>query len=413
MFPRIYCLWFISPSLWAYSMALWPLDQGSGSKDHSFTGDIEDGITGFGKDLMKVLLEETKADENLVISPITIHKVMSMITVGSPLVSKTFKQLEKALHLPSGPRKLKAYKKIVDQYDAISNKKREGTTLRLAATMLVNNGFTVKEDFKGHMKKFFSATTQTFNTPDEGVTLVNDWAEEKTHGMIKEILTDDDVTDNTKLILASACYFKSDWKTKFNKSLTKPMEFTLGSKEKVQIEKGMNTYDTDFNYAETEDFEVLELPYKNEDFSMYIALPKEKSMEALNTVASGFCTRQFRDKLRKRTIDRVQLPSFDATSDIDLKKPLQALGIKDAFGPGADFSKISDKKLYIGMAKTKTVVKVDEEGSEAAAVAVVGAETYSMGPPPLRFIVNRPFLFMIHDKKRDIPLFIGRIVDPQ
>ena len=83
----------------------------------------------------------------------------------------------------------KAYRKIADQYDAISNQKRSGsTTLRLAGTMIMKDGFTVKEDFKGHMKKYFSATTKIFSTPAEGVSLMNDWAEEKTKGMIKDIL---------------------------------------------------------------------------------------------------------------------------------------------------------------------------------------------------------------------------------
>ena len=91
------------------------------------------------------------------------------------------------------------------------------------------------------------------------------------------------------------------------------------------------------------------------------------------------------------------------------------MGIKDAFGDGADFSKMSDTAIYVDKAKTKTVVKVDEEGSEAASVAVaVGyAKSALIRPPPIPFIVNRPFVFMIHDKRFDVPLFVGRVVNPK
>jgi len=397
---------------------LWAIDHGSeivNPKENRATGKFGPIIAEFGTDLMKVLLEEAEENENLLMSPITIHKLMSMLYIGSPKESTTFKQLDKALHLD--PRALKAYRKIVDQYDAISNQKRSGsTTLRLAGTMIMKDGFTVKEDFKGHMKKYFSATTKIFSTPAEGVSLMNDWAEEKTKGMIKEILKKDDVTSDTMLILASASYFKSDWKTKFNKSDTKPMDFMLGRENKVQIEKGMNMYETDFNYAESDDYEVLELPYKNPDFGMYIALPKEKGMEALNKVAAGFCNEQFSDKLWSMRIAHLQMPSFEATLEIDLKKPLKALGIKDAFTDAADFSNIAEGALKVDKVKTKTVVKVDEAGSEAAAVAVATMIDRSIvlpPHPPLKFIVNRPFVFMIHDKKRKVPLFIGRVVNPQ
>ena len=88
-------------------------------------------------------------------SPITIHKLMSMVFSGSPGKSDTFKQLEKALHLKSGPGDLQAYKDINDQYDAISSNKSSGSTMKLAMTMISQYGFTIKEDFKSVLRKYF------------------------------------------------------------------------------------------------------------------------------------------------------------------------------------------------------------------------------------------------------------------
>lgn len=375
-------------------------------------------IAKFGKDLMKVLLEEKGDNENVLLSPITVHLLMSMLYIGSPEESKTFKQLAKALHLKSwqkGQLKLKIYREIIDHYDDISSDKSMHSILRLAGKMLLRDGFTgnIMGDFKNLMHSYFAAKSQKFKTPVQGAKLLNDWAKEKTNGLITDILSSSDITTETMMILASACYFKSDWETKFHKEQTKPMNFTLANKKIVQIKKGMNQVDKKFRYASAEGFKVLELPYKNQDFIMYIALPTENSIEDLNRVAAEFDPKQFKAKLKVTRITHLQMPSFDATSEIMLNNPLKALGMKAIFD-GADFSKISDAKLSVGLVKTNTVVKVDEEGSEAAAVGVATMVTRSASESKIvNFIINRPFVFMIYDKKHEAPLFKGRVMNPQ
>jgi len=109
------------------------------------------------------------------------------------------------------------------------------------------------------------------------------------------------------------------------------------------------------------------------------------------------------------------MPAFDATVETDLKEVLKNMGIKDAFEDWANFSEITDEKIRVSKAKTKTVVKVDEEGSEAAAVAAAimfEPTSQLVLPPPIDFIVDRPFAFKIHDSKFDIPLFVGIVVNP-
>jgi len=398
-----------------------PMDAKSPTKakalEHKKSDDMKgrlEGVNSFGKDMMKVLMEEKGDDENVLMSPITIHLLMSMLYLGSPDKSSTFKQLAKGLHLKSGEQeKLEKYRNIMDHYDKISSDKTSNI-LRLAGTMFLKDGFTLKDDFKSFMKKYFSASSQSFKTPDEGTTMVNEWADEKTNGLISDIFKKGDITKATMLVLASACYFKSDWQHQFKKHDTRPMNFTLTNRDKLKIERGMQNTET-FRYAKTNDFKVVELPYKNKDFNMYIALPKKKSAKALNKVAAEFDHSQFKDLL-KETLVKLRMPAFDASSEIDLKKPLMALGIKDAFKNAANFSKMTDKAVKVDKAKTKTIVKVDEEGTEAAAVAMSGMMLMSgimHIKTPIPFIVNRPFVFMIHDDRFDVPLFLGRVVNPQ
>jgi len=399
--------------VWSEAQTKDPGAQSSGDGEEGQTLDLTGlgkSITKFGQNLIRVLLEEKGEEENVIISPITIHKVLSMLYIGSPEDSNTFRQLSDALDLSSGPGKLDTYRNIIKYYDQIGMDKNENTILSLAGTMMMKDGFKVKNDYSQLMKSYFAAKSKIFKTPDEGVKLVNEWADEKTNGLIKEILQQEDIDGNTMMILASACYFKSDWRFKFKKEDTKAMDFTLVNKKKVVVEKGMNQNNIELRMARTKEFEVLELPYKNKDFNMYIALPKERSVKALNKVAADFSTEQFKDKLEPTTISHVQMPSFDATSEIKLNEPLKALGMTDMFGRKADFSKMTDGPLEVGLVKTKTVIKVDEEGSEAAAVAVAAMNFRSGGT---RFVVNRPFVYMIHDNKNQAPLFIGRVMNPQ
>merc|ERR1719495_1850951 len=218
--------------------------------------------------------------------------------------------------------------------------------------------------------------------------------------MIKKMLKKGDITTDTKMILASACYFKSDWKYKFKKEDTKPMKFFLANGKEIEIEKGMSQSNLKVKSATQEDFIVVELPYEHNSYNMYIALPNKKGIKALNKVASEFSLDQFKDDLKEETFGTLKMPSFNAMSEIDLKEPLKAMGLNDMFSSKADFSEMLDAKVSVDKVKTKTVVKVDETGSEAAAVAVAMSSSRMANPD---FIINRPFVFMIYDKTPQAP----------
>merc|ERR1711990_431282 len=114
--------------------------------------------------MMKVLLEEKGENANVLMSPITIHMLMSMVYLGSPDNSTTFKQLAKALYLESGGQeKMEKYRQILDHYDNITSDESV-TKLRLAGTMLLKDDFTIKDTFKSLMNKYFSASSQSFST---------------------------------------------------------------------------------------------------------------------------------------------------------------------------------------------------------------------------------------------------------
>ena len=166
-------------------------------------------------------------------------------------------------------------------------------------------------------------------------------------------------------------------------------------------------------FQELEDgTKVLDLPYAGEELSMMVVLPPEEQgladFEAQMTVEgmAGWV-----DGLADSTV-RVTLPRFEMRSSAELSDVLKSLGMVDAFIAGvADLSGMSDASLYISAVIHEAYVKVNEEGTEAAAATAVVVDEASEPMYP-EFKADRPFLFQIRDRLTGSILFMGRVVDP-
>ena len=107
------------------------------------------------------------------------------------------------------------------------------------------------------------------------------------------------------------------------------------------------------------------------------------------------------------------MPKFEFSSGFSLAEPLEQLGMRDAFSANhADFSGMTDEvKLKIDAVVHKAFIRVDEEGTEAAAATgIVMPRVASAAPEPIEFKANHPFLFFL--RYDDAVLFMGRVADP-
>ena len=176
----------------------------------------------------------------------------------------------------------------------------------------------------------------------------------------------------------------------------------------------MTLQDT-LEYYENEYFQAVDLPYGDGDYSMTIFLPKKYNGENVNTLTAKLTKSNLETWLGDFAENEVQLymPKFEVEYGIKLKKALTALGMGIAFGGGADFTNIADMDLYINEVRHKTYVKVDEEGTEAAAVTIVEIWTTSADPPTFKTMtINHPFLFVIREHNSNSILFMGKITNP-
>lgn len=386
---------------------------------------LSDPVATFTERLMdKILRSDDYRLSNVVVSPFSIHICLSMLFYASPLESSTHRELASALGLNANDASnyLINYARTLLYYKNVSE--RHEATVRLANKIFVKDGLTIQPQYQQIMRAYLTSVDNSisFTNPSDAERRINAYVSDKTNGLIDQLLSPGSVDPLTLMVLVNAIYYKANWLNSFEKRFTRRGDFELlGSSidqlrttqhEKMMFHPSIDLR-TAYNVPELNGASVLELPYEHTDFNMYVGLPKENTLEALDRLALDFKYSRFQAKLTGG-VKPVSLPGFDLNFDVSLKEILQSMGVNDMFDfSRANFSDLTDvPEVAVSQVVHSAAVKVDESGSEAAAAtaAVLGTRTVNLNRR--EFIVDRPFVFMIHDKAHDVPLFFGRIVNP-
>jgi serine protease inhibitor len=240
---------------------------------------------------------------------------------------------------------------------------------------------------------------------------INEWIAGKTNGRLKEALPPGTLTSRTRLVLSSAVYFKASWAKPFEKENTTEGPFRVAANK--QVSAPLMTQTGEFRHFRSGDgFQLLELPYKGDAFSMIVLLPDTVGgIGDLERSVARADLPKLLQGLQARYV-QVTIPRFRIESALDLNKALSDLGMPSAFSEKADFSGMSAQRdLYLQAVRHTTFVDVDELGTEAAATTteVVSARR----KPDVEFLADRPFLFFIRDNLTNTILFFGRVVNPK
>ncbi len=343
---------------------------------------------------------------NLMLSPLSASVALTMALNGG--AGETYEQMREMLGYPADMTIAEineAYKNLVGQLLTVDPK----VTLTLANALFYRLGFPVKQSFSDVLANDFKAHIEglDFDLPSS-VDVINQWASDKTKGRIPKVI--DEISDAAVMFLMNALYFKGDWTYQFNVSDTENRPFYLDGGEQISVPTMSGKIETK-GYFES-NFSIVELPYGRTNFSMVVIVPGE----TLSQFYPGFTAetwKEITDALDQQTYTSqvdVTLPKFEFSYEKYLNEQLQAMGMIDAFEPyQADFSGITDWEIFISFVKQNTFVKVDEKGTEAAAVTTIGFERTSMPPS---FNINKPFIFAIRERTTNTLLFIGSIVNP-
>jgi serine protease inhibitor len=370
------------------------------------------GETAFAFDLYGQL---KSSQGNLFYSPYSISTCLGMTYVGAR--GDTARQMAQTLHFGAGPTELSTpMGALHKELNEIQQKK--GVELHTANGLWGEAGYPFLKSFVEISQQQFGAMVNQvdFRTEAESARKeINGWVSGQTKNKINDLLAPGVLNAATRLVLVNAIYFKGRWVHQFKQSNTADAPFTLGSGEKVQAH--MMNIEEHFKYAETDDLQLLELPYTGGDtdpLSMVVLLPKD--VQGLHKLENALTQPALSNWLAQAHDEKVKVffPKFKMTAEFSLGKTLAAMGMRDAFSTQADFSGIDGKRdLYISAVVHKAYVDVNEEGTEAAAATGVAIRSLAvLRPKNVVFRADHPFIFFIRDNRSGSILFLGRVNDP-
>jgi serpin B len=345
---------------------------------------------------------------NVVFSPSSIATALRMALVGAR--GETAAELAAALHLASPD----AAADGLGNMDSI--RVDQDTTFRAPNTMWLQSGLPVRHEFSSALPDTVALMTADFQRDADGVARrINDTVSEQTAGKITGLISPGMLDALTRLVLVNAVYLKAPWASPFPAAGTK--DTTFYPERTVPSRVPMMHLEASLAYQRGDGYAAVLLPYRGGTLAMAIVLP-DGPLESLDAPLRQTGLRGVLDGLRGAPQLRVRLglPRFRITAGFRLDDTLRALGVVRAFGPGADFTGITEaEQLFISAVVHKAYVDVDEQGTEAAAATAVGMKTLAMVRPPdpvVTMIVDRPFLFAIAGTATGLPLFLGQVARP-
>lgn len=382
-------------------------DEASGSEQVT-QEQVVTGNTQFALDLYTRL---SAKEGNLFFSPYSISTALAMTYAGARSDTKT--QMMETLHFFRPDETFHALFGGLEK--GLNEQGRKGDyQLSVANALWVQKDFQFLKSFLDLNREHYSAALKEVDyrqNPEEARKIINTWVEEKTNDKIKDLIPEGVLDAMTRLVLTNAIYFKGDWASQFDKAVTVRQDFYLTPRKAATVplmfQKG------DYKFSRTDTIQMLELPYKGEDLSMLVLLPKEKEgLGDLEKELTAENLTEWQQKMHKQEV-LVFLPKFTMTYECELNKTLEQMGMPLAFSGGADFSGMTGRRdMFISNVIHKAFVAVDEEGTEAAAATGVVMKLTAVREPPPTFRADHPFVFLIKDNKTGSILFMGRVADP-
>jgi len=365
----------------------------------------------FGFNLFRQVIHEDEGDTNVFVSPLSVSMALGMTVNGAR--GTTEQDMKSTLEF--GTMDIadinEAYRGLMELLPGLDPE----VLFQVANSIWYRMGEDIREEFISACQTYFDAevTEISFGDPAAGPT-INAWVDDKTNGKIKKIVPDV-IPEDIVMYLINAIYFKGTWTDEFDPALTRDDIFYLPKSGETSC-RMMARPDAgemvEFEYFADAEAAVIDLPYAKGFYSMTLVLPTEDvDLEDLIAGLDGARWKAWTDSLSTHD-GRLLMPKFETTYEIELKSALSALGMALAFTWDADFTGMRETGgLWIDKVKHKTYVKVDEAGTEAAAVTAVGMVD-SVDPDTFIMHINRPFLFAIREKHSGTILFIGKIIDP-
>lgn len=356
----------------------------------------------FGLELVR---EMVRRDErpNVVLSPLSASMALGMTLNGA--AGTTFDAMRSTLGFGAlGQEEInEAYRTLMELLTDLDPQVR----FDIANSVWTNRDVPFHDAFTQAVRAAFDARVESRDFADPAtLSAINGWVSDSTEGLIERIL--DGLDPEMAAILINAIYFDGAWTTQFDPDDTRPHDFRPADGSTVRVDM-MNLDAVKVPMGGGPDYQAVELPYGGGAFGMVVVVPSGDA-RAFAADLDEARWESILGGLQVREADQISIPRLTIAFDGYLNEPLKAMGMGEAFHPGADFSRMSPigDRLCIDFVRQKTFIEVDERGTKAAAVTAVGIRPTSFNG----LIADRPFLFAIRERLSGTLLFVGVVGDP-
>ncbi len=355
------------------------------------------------------LYNKTMGMNSRVVSPLSVTYLMSMLANGAD--GETQQQILATLGWAGEGIQQPSLQDIND-YSRMLIEKTErldkAVTVEIANYVAVNKEFKLNSKFQKSVERDYKAGVESLNfTSPSTLKRINDWCNDRTHGMIPSIINELD--PDAVSYLMNAIYFNGTWKDKFSKEETK-QEMFRGYTRDIQYVDMMHRHGEYF-YADGDGYSAVSIPYGNGAFRMTVILPTEGSfLRDVMASMDGGKFQELQRSMEKCNVD-LKIPRFTTEVDLPLNDIISALGAPLIFSSQADFSQFARGDFYVSKMFQKAKIEVSEEGTKAAAVTAAIMMMSAVRPEKKRNVVfhaDSPFAYIISENSTGSIYFMGQ-----
>ena len=368
--------------------------------------DEEEQLVEKNNDFAFRLLRRARTNESLILSPLSITYALGMLNNGAD--GQTRQEISQVLGFDDVEAQNRFCQKMTNELKKAGNMD-SSTKALISNTIFVNKGqgWQLQKDFTQAVGNYYYVQPQERDFAD-GKTcgVINQWAKDHTEGVIREVISEQAFKPNAVSYLLNAIYFKGMWSNPFETDMTKEERFANGSNVPMMHKR------ESMMYEENDLYQTVRMPYGNGTYNLQVLLPREG--RTLDKLAQSLDGKNWKMNSGNYSDMDLKLPRFETSTDQNLVEVMKDLGMPSAFSPAAaDFPHFCtsdgnpNSNICIDQMKQVAKIKLDEKGTEAAAVTII--ETLPTGLPVYTaFHANRPFLYIISEQSTGIILFIGQ-----
>jgi serine protease inhibitor len=359
-----------------------------------------------GKNLVEKLSSSKKAEQpNVIVSPASLAMVFSLLDIGAN------DQMRAAIGKTLGFGAAKGATKgdlesMRAAASSILKRAQEGGPLALADMIVFD---PASKPYPEAMKKLQAAgadvSEEDLSKP-ETIARINAWVKEKTRGLIPSVV--EESPQDAGLVAINALYFKDRWKQPFDPAATRDEKFEVSQGQSINVP--MMHFEGRLAFRQDNKFVAAALSYASGDYELVVLTGKDAALGVNEfAIASGWLGGQGFEM----SDGEIALPRFSASGSEDLLPVMDALGLAKARkAPGA-LKGFTATSQTIARVVQKTELRVNEEGTEAAAATAVTTLRSAMPRQYVKMVVDKPFMFALRDKRAGLVLLQGYVAKPE